>query len=144
MPSLLSDFSHLFCAVVSLLLQLGGVIGAVRKLVTSDAGITDPSYNGRRDHRSQLQRWDDFGAKESQSSSSKDRANDLDIGAWIFFGIWILRFGIYLLISRYVRDCGLVVPGRNCSIRICFKNQRLSIFCADTTSNRFANCPFQS
>ena len=38
----------------------------------------------------------------------------------------------------------VVRAGLHVSIRICFKNQRLSIFCAETTSNRFASWPFQS
>jgi hypothetical protein len=45
----------------------------------------------------------------------------------------------YFLISRYVRDCTRLVPGCNSSMRICFKNQRPSIFCAETTSKRLPN-----
>ena len=49
-----------------------------------------------------------------------------------------------LLISRYIRAVTRFVPGCSVSIRICFRNQRSSIFCADTTSKRFASCPFES
>src|ERR1044072_1334437 len=50
----------------------------------------------------------------------------------------------FLLISRYVRFFTLPVPGSLSSIRICFRNQRPSIFCPDTTSKYFESFAFQS